>query len=104
MLFQTLAAVFLSLTISGAAFAANPSVRMSTSLGDVEMELFADKAPVSVKNFLSHVDSGFYNGTVFHRVIPNFMIQGGGFEPGMKQKPTGEPIVNEADKDRKSVV
>ncbi len=96
-------ALMLYMTVSGVALAANPVVRMSTSLGDVELELFADKAPASVKNFLGYVDSGFYNGTVFHRVIPNFMIQGGGFEPGMNQKDTGTPIQNEADNGVKNV-
>ncbi len=73
------------------------SVRMTTNHGDIVIELDADKAPVTVANFLSYVKSGFYNGTIFHRVIPGFMIQGGGFEPGMKQKPTQAPIKNEAD-------
>lgn len=97
MLLRSIVAVAVSLTLAGAAHAANPTVRMTTSMGDLELELDAVKAPVTVKNFLGYVDSGFYNGTIFHRVIPNFMIQGGGFEPGMKQKTTREPIVNEAD-------
>jgi len=71
-------------------------VRLSTSNGDIVLELDEKNAPETVKNFLGYVDSGFYNGTVFHRVIDGFMIQGGGFEPGMKQKPTREPIANEA--------
>lgn len=71
-------------------------VRISTSHGDIVLELDDDKAPETVKNFLEYVDNGFYNGTVFHRVIDGFMIQGGGFEPGMKQKPTRDPIANEA--------
>lgn len=71
-------------------------VRLSTSSGTIVLELDEEKAPVTVKNFLAYVDSGFYNGTVFHRVINGFMIQGGGFEPGMKQKATGDPIANEA--------
>lgn len=74
----------------------NPRVIIKTSEGDITLQLFADKSPITVANFLSYVDSGFYNGTIFHRVIPNFMIQGGGFEPGMKEKTTGEPIVNES--------
>jgi peptidyl-prolyl cis-trans isomerase B (cyclophilin B) len=69
---------------------------MSTSHGDIVLELDDENAPETVKNFLGYVDSGFYNGTVFHRVIDGFMIQGGGFEPGMKQKPTGDPVANEA--------
>jgi len=71
-------------------------VRMSTSHGDIVIELEDEKAPETVKNFLGYVDAGFYNGTVFHRVIDGFMIQGGGFEAGMKQKPTRDPIANEA--------
>lgn len=71
-------------------------VRLTTSSGDIVIELEDEKAPATVENFLTYVDSGFYDGTVFHRVIDGFMIQGGGFEPGMKQKPTREPIANEA--------
>ena len=78
------------------AHAANPIVVMETSLGTVKIELFADQAPGTVKNFLSYVDDKFYDGTVFHRVIPSFMVQGGGFEPGMKQKKTRETIKNES--------
>ena len=74
----------------------NPRVVIKTSEGDITLQLFADKAPVSVANFLSYVDSGFYNGTIFHRVIPNFMIQGGGFGPDMVEKETADPIVNES--------
>jgi len=92
--------VFLALPLTaGAADKAvsNPKVRMTTNLGTIEVELDAKRAPKSTANFLSYVDKGFYNGTIFHRVIPGFMIQGGGFEAGMKQKPTDEPIMNEAD-------
>ncbi len=74
-------------------------VILETSLGSIELELDADKAPVTVANFLSYVDEGFYDGTIFHRVIPTFMIQGGGFEPGLKQKKTKPPIKNEAPND-----
>ncbi|MEP4485655.1 MAG: peptidylprolyl isomerase [Halioglobus sp.] len=74
----------------------NPQVMIKTTDGDITVRLFRDKAPISVANFLAYVDSGFYNGTIFHRVIPNFMIQGGGFTPEMVEKPKGEPIVNEA--------
>jgi cyclophilin family peptidyl-prolyl cis-trans isomerase len=74
----------------------NPVVVIETSMGNVKVELFQDKAPITVKNFLKYVDKGFYSGTIFHRVIPSFMIQGGGFEPGMRLKPTDEPIKNEA--------
>jgi len=71
-------------------------VRLHTNHGTITLQLDAEKAPLTVKNFLAYVDSGFYDGTIFHRVMDNFMIQGGGFEPGMKQKPTGAPIKNEA--------
>jgi cyclophilin family peptidyl-prolyl cis-trans isomerase len=74
----------------------NPRVVIKTSEGDITLQLFADKAPVTVANFLEYVDSGFYKGTIFHRVIPNFMIQGGGFGPDMVEKNTGDPIVNES--------
>ncbi|HVY54937.1 MAG TPA: peptidylprolyl isomerase [Thermodesulfobacteriota bacterium] len=74
----------------------NPVVIMSTSKGDIKIELFKDKAPITVENFLAYVNDGFYNGTIFHRVIPNFMIQGGGFTPDFTQKPTKPPIKNEA--------
>ena len=72
-------------------------VKLHTNHGTITLELFADKAPETVRNFLEYVQAGFYNNTVFHRVIDGFMIQGGGFEPGMKQKPVREPIKNEAD-------
>lgn len=75
----------------------NPIVRIETSMGPIKVELFEDKAPLSVKNFLAYVEDRFYDGTIFHRVMPDFMIQGGGFEPGMKQKPTRPPIKNESD-------
>lgn len=77
-------------------YAANPVVVMKTSMGDVEIELYPDKAPATVTNFLSYVDKKFYNGTIFHRVIGNFMIQGGGFTRGMNQKATSSPVKNEA--------
>ncbi len=73
------------------------TVRMQTSKGTIVLELNAEKAPETVANFLEYARSGFYDGTIFHRVIPGFMIQGGGFEPGMTQKPTRDPIKNEAD-------
>ncbi len=76
--------------------AGNPTVIMKTSMGNVEMELFQDKAPYTVANFLTYVNNGFYNGTIFHRVIANFMIQGGGFTPGMGEKKTLAPVKNEA--------
>lgn len=72
------------------------SVIISTSLGDITVELDAEKAPITVENFLAYVDAKFYDGTIFHRVIPNFMIQGGGFTAGLSQKPTRNAIKNEA--------
>lgn len=69
---------------------------MKTTLGDIKIELNAEKAPISVANFIAYAEAGHYNGTLFHRVIPGFMIQGGGFEPGMEQKQTKAPIQNEA--------
>ncbi|MDH0749630.1 peptidylprolyl isomerase [Pseudomonas sp. GD03842] len=74
-----------------------PHVVLDTSFGQVEIELNQDKAPVSTANFLKYVDSNFYSNTVFHRVIPGFMVQGGGFTGQMVQKPTNDPIKNEAD-------
>ncbi len=71
-------------------------VKLHTNFGDITLQLDAEKAPVTVKNFLEYVNSGFYDNTTFHRVIDGFMIQGGGFEPGMKQKKTLAPIQNEA--------
>ncbi|HKO87553.1 MAG TPA: peptidylprolyl isomerase [Burkholderiales bacterium] len=72
-------------------------VKLHTNHGVITLELDAERAPETVKNFLAYVESGFFNNTIFHRVIDGFMIQGGGFEPGMKQKPTEAPIRNEAD-------
>lgn len=79
-----------------AAKGGNPVVLIKTSKGDIKVELDKEKAPISVENFLSYVNDGYYSGTIFHRVIKNFMIQGGGFTPDMKQKPTKDPIKNEA--------
>jgi peptidyl-prolyl cis-trans isomerase A (cyclophilin A) len=78
------------------AHAANPQLEVKTSQGTLVIELYQDKAPKSVENFLAYAKDGFYNGTIFHRVMDGFMIQGGGFEPGMKEKPTRAPIPNEA--------
>ncbi|WP_288419024.1 peptidylprolyl isomerase [uncultured Acinetobacter sp.] len=75
---------------------ANTQVEMKTTLGNIEIELYDQKAPVSAKNFENYIKSNFYNGTIFHRVIPGFMIQGGGLESNMKEKPTAAPIKNEA--------
>ncbi|MFV0276545.1 MAG: peptidylprolyl isomerase [Parahaliea sp.] len=74
----------------------NPQVVIRTSQGDITLRLFRDKSPVTVENFLRYVETGFYSGTIFHRVIPNFMIQGGGMLPDLTEKETGEPIVNES--------
>ena len=73
------------------------AVKLTTNHGDIVIELDAEKAPETVKNFLAYVEAGHYDNTIFHRVINGFMIQGGGFEPGMQQKPTRAPIKNEAD-------
>ena len=73
-------------------------ILMKTNFGDIKLELDHEKAPETAKNFESYVKEGFYDGVIFHRVISNFMIQGGGFEPGMKQKSTRDPIKNEANK------
>lgn len=75
----------------------NPRVLMQTNMGEIVIELYPEQAPKSVANFLQYVDEGFYNGTIFHRVIGNFMIQGGGFTPALQQKQTRPPILNEAD-------
>jgi len=93
---KKLLALTAGLLLSFAAFAANPVVEMKTNQGIIVIELEAGKAPKTVDNFLQYVREGFYNGTIFHRVIDGFMIQGGGFEPGMRQKPTRAPIENEA--------
>ena len=74
----------------------NPIVVMETSKGTIQVELWADKAPISVENFLRYTDNGFFDGMIFHRVIPGFMVQGGGFSPSMAQKSTYEAIKNEA--------
>ena len=75
----------------------NPRVVLETSKGRILAELFADTSPKTVENFLAYVDAGFFDGTIFHRVIPGFMVQGGGFTPEMDKKPTREGIVNESD-------
>jgi len=75
----------------------NPKVKLTTSMGDIVLELDAEKAPITVKNFVQYVESGQYDGLIFHRIIPGFMVQGGGMEPGMQERPNGSPIQNEAD-------
>ena len=92
-----------STATSAAAGAGNPIVVLKTSKGDITLELDAAKAPVTVANFLAYVKSGHYDGTIFHRVMPGFMIQGGGFTPDMVQKPTQAPIKNEADNGLKNL-
>jgi cyclophilin family peptidyl-prolyl cis-trans isomerase len=93
---QLLAALSLTAAAQAAVAAEASKVSIKTSMGDVVLELYPDKAPKTVANFLEYVKSGHYNGTIFHRVINNFMIQGGGFNAGLKQKPTNDPIENEA--------
>jgi len=88
-----LAALFLAIPV---AWAQNPRVEFKTNMGSFALELYPDKAPKTVANFLQYAQSGFYNGTIFHRVIDGFMIQGGGFESGMREKKTRAPIENEA--------
>jgi len=78
------------------------TVKLETSMGDIVIELDHEKAPVTVKNFLEYVEEGFFDGTIFHRVIPDFMVQGGGFTADMQRKPTHPPIVNEAVKELKN--
>lgn len=93
----------IALFLSAAAFGPTaeggdrPVVIFSTSMGDITIELLSEEAPVTAKNFLDYVDAGFFDGTIFHRVIPGFVIQGGGFTADMNQKPTQAPIKNEAD-------
>jgi cyclophilin family peptidyl-prolyl cis-trans isomerase len=101
---RSLTAVFLSVLFAcfsvsaeETAPAGNPTAIIHTNMGDIKLELFADRAPVSTANFVNYANSSFYNDTVFHRVIADFMIQGGGFTADMKQKPTAPPIANEAD-------
>lgn len=91
-----IAALSLSSAMQLAQAADPPHVVLKTSLGDIELELNPEQAPKSVENFLQYVKSGQYNGTIFHRVIGNFMIQGGGFDKNMREKPTRAPIQNEA--------
>ena len=89
----------LSLTLivlSSSALAQNPIVKLETSEGDITVVLFADKSPKTVENFLAHVDEGFYENTVFHRIIDNFMVQGGGFDVDLEQKKTERKVINES--------
>jgi peptidyl-prolyl cis-trans isomerase A (cyclophilin A) len=91
-----LALFALAAAVAAPVGAANPQVKLETSEGTIVLELEQAKAPITVGNFLEYVKSGFYDGTIFHRVIPRFMIQGGGFTANLEQKPTREPIVNES--------
>ena len=97
-LLSYLLATILSVSMSAARAesATNPRVLMKTTDGDITIELFADQSPITVENFLRYADDGHYDGTVFHRVISNFMIQGGGFDAELKEKETRDPIVNES--------
>ena len=89
--------VLLSVLLMGSVMAGEKvKVLMKTNMGDIEFELWPDKAPMSVQNFVDYVNEGYYNGLIFHRVINNFMIQGGGFDPKMNRKETKAPIINEA--------
>jgi peptidyl-prolyl cis-trans isomerase A (cyclophilin A)/peptidyl-prolyl cis-trans isomerase B (cyclophilin B) len=91
-----LLAIALAVCFNAASYAANPQVEIKTSLGNIVVELYPDKAPKTVDNFLRYVKDGHYHNTVFHRVIPGFMIQGGGFDKTFAQKPTRQPVENEA--------
>ena len=84
------------IVLSSSAIAENPIVKLETSEGAITVVLFADKAPQTVENFLAHVDEGFYENTVFHRIIDNFMVQGGGFDVDLKQKKTERKVINES--------
>ncbi len=92
----------ISITLNANATSIN--IEMKTNLGDVVFELYPDKAPKTVENFLKYIEDGFYKNTVFHRVISGFMIQGGGFDTALKQKPTRSPVQNEADNGLKNEV
>ena len=93
---QSVAVLVILLLAAAPVRAQNPRVEVKTTAGNFAIELYPDKAPKTVANFLQYANSGFYNGTIFHRVIDGFMIQGGGFEPGMREKTTRVPIENEA--------
>jgi len=85
-----------TLLVSVTTYAGNPQVILKTNFGNITLELYPDKAPKTVQNFLQYAEDGFYKNTIFHRVIQNFMIQGGGFDTAMEQKTTRSPIENEA--------
>lgn len=96
-LFTAAIALLILLGVTPAAFADNPRLLIRTNKGPIEVELYPDQAPATVENFLAYVDADFYAGTIFHRVIKGFMIQGGGFDRDMRKKPLRKPIKNEAD-------
>ncbi|HOJ14541.1 MAG TPA: peptidylprolyl isomerase [Deltaproteobacteria bacterium] len=100
---MTLLVFLLGVCAPPAEAARNPRVILKTTKGDITIELFEDKAPKTVRNFLEYVDKGFYDGTIFHRVIRGFMIQGGQMRPDMGEKPAGAPIQNEADNGLKNL-
>ena len=89
--------VMLAATLLSSNLLAGPKVTLETTLGDIQLELDEEKAPISTANFLNYVDSGQYNGLIFHRVIPGFMAQAGGMDEQMKERATGKPIKNESD-------
>nr|WP_324770426.1 peptidylprolyl isomerase [Pokkaliibacter plantistimulans] len=93
--FRQIGALLLATTLSLPCWA--DTLRLETNMGNIDIELFRDKAPVSTDNFIRYAKNNFYDGTIFHRVIPGFMIQGGGFDQNMQQKEAGAPIRNEAD-------
>lgn len=94
---------FLFTMMANLALSANTLVKMETTSGDIYLKLYDDKAPVSVENFVNYANEGFYNGTIFHRVISTFMIQGGGFDEDLQLKPTKDPIKNEANNGLKNL-
>ncbi len=98
------AILLLSSGLATSASKENPVVILKTSLGEIKVELYTEKAPKTVENFLAYVDAEFFDGTLFHRVIPNFMIQGGGLNADLGKKQTRAPIVNEADNGLKNEV
>jgi len=107
-IFRSLALIFVFFVLTSGCNAMNatknPTVKIETSKGDLVLELYPDKAPKTVENFLAYVKDGFFEGTIFHRIIPNFMIQGGGFTEDMQEKPNKDPIENEADNGLKNEV
>jgi len=103
MKFAWISALSVLTAVTPAVAAEAPKVALETDKGRIVLELYPDKAPATVKNFLAYVDAGHYNGTIFHRVIPNFMVQCGGMTVSMKEKPTKPPVKNEADNGLKNL-